>query len=96
MKKHNVDLCRILLEIHEGLCLIFKCFDQSVVCFYKFRGGVFAAKIKEDFEGSIASSVKELEAERFVPVKVARLAEGKDGCQLPTADVHVERLGADI
>jgi hypothetical protein len=39
------------------------------------------AKIEEDFEGSIASIVEELKAERFVLIEMAGLAEREHGGQ---------------
>ena len=83
----NVDLHRILLENCEQV--LWKssdreAFDQVVIRLYNFRRGVMSAEIEEDFERRAAAFIEELEAERFVPVQVARLAEWQTRRPVPS------------
>ena len=55
-----------------------------------------AAEVEEDLESSASPLIEELEGERLVPIEMAGLAEGKHRIQLPTANVHIQRFGADI
>ena len=73
------------LKVESAIC------DRGYYIFFQqLRCRRIAAEVEEDFEGTASLLIKELEAERFVPIKMTRLAEGEYGSKLPTANVHIE------
>jgi hypothetical protein len=52
--------------------------------------GSLPPKLRKTLKAALPPLIKELKAERFMSIKMTRLAEGEYGSKLPTANVHIE------